>query len=221
MKVVGLIPSRLNSERVPAKNIKLLGGIPLINYTLRSLNKVKLLDEIVLFASEPEIMRHIEEGLRYRYLERPVTLDTPYAKIQDILTAFFERDSADIVVLLHTTSPFLRPETIEDCLVKVQSGEYDSSFTAYAFHKFAWFNGQPLNYRLDQPTPRTQDIEPVMVEQSSLYVFKKELFLDRNRRIGDHPYIKIIDHFEGHDIDTPEDFAMAELMVNAGFFQLQ
>ena len=103
----------------------------------------------------------------------------------------------------------------------MHSGDYDSSFTAYAFQKFSWFRGEPLNYSLDKPTPRTQDIDPVLVEQSALYVFHKELFMNTQRRIGQKPYIKVIDHFEGHDIDSPEDFAIAELMVNSGFYTLQ
>ncbi|OGC11380.1 hypothetical protein A3K48_02550 [candidate division WOR-1 bacterium RIFOXYA12_FULL_52_29] len=219
MKIVAFVPSRLNSERVPSKNVKLLGGVPLINYSLRALNKVKALNDLVLFASEPSITKHIEADLKYTFLERPKSLDTQTATIQDIIGEFLKLSDADIIVLLHITSPFLKPATIAECIDKVVSGEHDSAFTAYAFKKFAWFRGKPLNYSLDLPTPRTQDIDPVVIEQSSLYVFRRDLFQSRHRRIGDKPYIKNIDHFEGHDIDTPEDFEIAELMVNAGFFQ--
>ncbi|MBN2057339.1 MAG: acylneuraminate cytidylyltransferase family protein [Candidatus Saganbacteria bacterium] len=218
MKVAGFIPSRLNSERVPQKNIKELGGIPLINYSLRVLNKVKGIDEAVVFASEPSICDHIEDDLEYTYLKRPASLDTAQTTIQDIISEFLKLNDADIIVLLHVTSPFLKPETVSECLAKVLSGEYDSAFTAYSFKKFAWFKGKPLNYSLDKPTPRTQDIEPIITEQSSLYVFKRDFFLKTKRRIGNKPYIRSIDHFEGHDIDTPEDFEIAELIVNAGFF---
>jgi len=219
MKIVGFVPSRLNSERIPSKNIKLLGGVPLINYSLRALNKVRALNDLIVFASEPSITEYIEADLKYTYLERPISLDTQTATIQDIIGEFIKLSDADIIVLLHITSPFLRPATIAECIDKVVSGEYDSAFTAYAFKKFAWYKGQPLNYSLAAPTPRTQDIDPVLVEQSSLYIFRRELFLSKLRRIGDRPFIKTIDHFEGHDIDTPEDFAIAELLVNAGFFQ--
>lgn len=221
MRTVGIIPSKLNSERVPFKNIKELGGIPLVNYTVRALNKVPLIDEIIIFASEPSVCDYIQHGLNCKFLERPTYLDTQEAKIQDIIREFLKLDDADTIVLLHITSPFLKSKTISECIEKVNSEEYDSAFTAYEIRKFCWFRGKPLNYSLDIPTPRTQDIDPVIVEQSSLYVFKREVFEKTEQRISLNPYIKYIDHFEGHDIDTPEDFRIAELIVNTGVFELK
>ena len=218
MRTVGFIPSRLNSERVPSKNIRELGGTPLINYTIKALNRVNIIDDIVLFASEPSICDYIQHGLEYTYVKRPESLDTQGATIQDIISEFFKVDNADTIVLLHITSPFLKPETIEECIRVVNSGKHDSAFTAYEFQKFCWYKGKPLNYSLDAPTPRTQDIAPVSVEQSSLYVFKREVFEKTGQRISTNPYIKNIDHFEGHDIDTPDDFRIAELIVNTGMF---
>ncbi len=221
MRIVGFVPSRLNSERVPFKNIKPLGGVPLVNYTLRVLNRVPAIDETVIFASEPSILRHIEPGLRYRFVARPPELDSQEAKIQDIIREFLAVDPADVVVLLHITAPFLRPETVAECVAKVTSGEYESAFTAFEVRKFCWFRGRPLNYALTGKTPRTQDIDPVIVEQSSLYVFRRALFERSGQRIAARPYVKIIDHFEGHDIDTPEDFRVAELIVDTGLFALR
>lgn len=221
MRTVGFIPSKLNSERVPSKNIKDLGGIPLVNYSIRTLNKVPSIDDVVIFASEPSICDYIQYGLKYSFLERPANLDTQEAKIQDLIREFLKLDNADTVVLLHITSPFLKPETIAECVGKVNSGEYDSAFTAYEINKFCWFRGSPLNYSLNAPTPRTQDIDSVIVEQSSLYVFKRDVFERTGQRISEKPYIKFIDHFEGHDIDTPEDFRIAELIVNTGLFELE
>ncbi|MBI5888769.1 MAG: acylneuraminate cytidylyltransferase family protein [Deltaproteobacteria bacterium] len=220
MRTVGFIPSKLNSERVPLKNIKDLGGIPLINYTVCTLNKVAAVDEIVIFASEPSICDYVQHGLKYKFIQRPACLDTQEATIQDIIREFLKRDSADTVVLMHCTSPFLKSATIADCVEKVNSGRYESAFTANEIKKFCWFKGNPLNYSLSKPTPRTQDIAPVIVEQSSLYVFKREVFEKTGQRISDRPYVKAIDHFEGHDIDTPEDFRVAELIVNTGMFEL-
>lgn len=220
MRIVALVPAKLKSDRVPFKNIKELGGIPLVNYTIRTLNKISLLDDIIIFASEPSICSYIYAGLKYKFLERPAYLDTQQTKIQDIIEEFLKKDNADIIVLFHITSPFVRPDTISDCIEKVISGKYDSAFTAYEIRKFCWFVNKPLNYELDMPTPRTQDIEPLIVEQSGLYVFKRDVFEKTKQRVSSNPYIKYIDHFEGHDIDTPEDFRIAELIVNTGLFEL-
>lgn len=220
MRIVGIIPAMLGTDKVPFQNIKELGGIPLVNYTVRTMNKVNVIDDIVIFASEPSICDYIFQGLKYKYLERPGYLDDREAKTQDIITEFLKRDDADIIVLCHIISPFLKPETITECIEKVKSGENNSAFTAVEIKKFCWFKGKPLNYSLSVPTPRTQDIEPLIAEQGHLYVFRREIFEKTGQRIDHNPHIKIIDHFEAHEISSLEDFKVAELIVNTGFFGL-
>lgn len=213
MRVAGFVPSKLNSERLPRKNVLPLNGIPLVNYVLRTLNNVKSVDDTIVFASEPSIVEYIEDNLNYTYLERPAYLDTNEAKVQDFIGEFLKREKAEIIVLFHITSPFITPETVSECIENVMSGKHDSSFTALEAKRFAWYKGEPLNYSLDKPTPRTQDLEPVLFEQSGLYVFRREVFEESGRRIASNPFMKIVSEFEGHDIDTPEDFQLAELMI--------
>lgn len=213
-RVVGFVPSKLNSQRLRRKNVRPLGGRPLVNHVLGTLAE-SLVDETVVFASSPEVLDFIEPGLPYRYVERPAWLDTDDAKVQDFVGAFLDVVPADVVVLLHITSPFIRPATVNACIEEVVSGRHESAFAALEIQRFAWFHGAPLNYSLDQPTPRTQDLEPVMVEQSGLYVFTAELFRRTGRRIAADPHIEVVDSIEGHDIDTPEDFDLAERLLAA------
>ncbi|MFC1646297.1 cytidylyltransferase domain-containing protein [Candidatus Omnitrophota bacterium] len=213
MRVVGFIPSKLNSERLPRKNVLSLNGIYLVNYVLRTLNKVDFIEDIIIFASEPSITEYIEKGLKYTFLKRPSYLDTNEAKVQDFINEFLKLDKADIIVLLHITSPFIKPQTVSECAEKVISGKYDCAFAAQKMHKFAWFKNKPLNYSLESPIPRTQDLEPVIFEQSGFYVFKRKVFEDTNQRLKSNAYVKYLDDFEGHDIDTFDDFKLAELML--------
>ena len=217
MSIVGFIPTKLNSERLPKKNILPLDGIPLVNYVLRTLNNVELIDDTVVFASESSITGYIEKNLRFTFMERPAYLDTNEAKVQDFIGEFLKRTKSEIIVLLHITSPFVRPETVSECLHNVMSGKYVSAFAALDNRKYAWYKGKPLNYSLETPTPRTQDLEPVLFEQSGLYVFRREVFESSGRRIASNPFIKIVNEFEGHDIDTRDDFHMAELMIERKF----
>lgn len=215
MKVVAFVPSKLNSQRLLRKNVKPLGGRPLVNYVLATLARSRV-DESIVYASSDEIIPFIEPALPFRYVPRPGWLDEDRAKVQDFVGAFLADVPCDVVVLLHITSPFISAATVDACIEAVTSGRHESSFAALEFRRFAWFRGEPLNYALDQPTPRTQDLEPVLVEQSGLYVFTRELFERTGRRIADDPYIHIVDQFEGHDIDTAEEFAIAEAMLTQG-----
>ena len=220
MKIVALVPSRLNSKRSSSKNARELGGVPLINYTIKTLNKIDIIDEIFIFASEPSICAYLGKGLNYKYMERPAFLDEDETTIQEIIDEFFKEVDSEIVVLWHITSPFLRAKTIKECIDKVISGEHDSALTAFELKKFCWFDGKPLNYELAAPTPKTESLKPLIVEQSALYVFRKDIFEENSSRIGKTPYIKFIDHLEGHDIDTEEDFAIAEMIVQANLFPM-
>lgn len=213
MRVVGFIPSKLNSRRLPRKNVLPLGGVPLVNYCLRTLNAVDLIEEAIIFASEPSIKEYIEKGLRYSFMERPKELDGDRAAVQDFISEFLKREKAGVIVLQHITSPFIKAETVRECLDKVLSGAFDSAFAALSLRKFAWFKGRPLNYSHDSFTPRTQDLQPVLLEQGGLYVFRREIFEESGQRIGKRPYIKLINEFEGHDIDTADDFKLAEYII--------
>lgn len=213
MRIVGFVPSKLQSERVPRKNVRPLGNVPLVNYVVRTLNMVELIDNIVIFASEPSITEYIEKGLKCKFMQRPAYLDSNEAKVQDFIGEFLKREEAEVIVLLHITSPFIKPETISECIRNVISGKHDSAFAALEIKRFAWYQGKPLNYSLEEPTPRTQDIEPILFEQSGLYVFRREVFETSGRRISATPFIKLVNLFEGHDIDTIEDFQLAELIL--------
>lgn len=211
MKTVAFVPIRLNSQRVAGKNMRLLGGKPLMCHILQTLTEVEGLDEVYVYCSDESIREILPEGVRF--LHRDPSLDSDTTLGKDIYDAFTREVDADWYVLAHATSPFICRSTIEEALAKVHSGEADSSFSAERVQTFAWFEGKPLNYSLDH-IPRTQTIEPVYVETSAFFIFSRDLWCERGRRIGDNPHIAVVDHIEGLDIDYPEDFKMAELIMS-------
>ena len=147
-----------------------------------------------------------------RFLRRDPSLDSDTTLGKEIYDSFTASVDADLYILAHATSPFIRAATVAGALAKVRSGEYDSAFSAEKVQTFAWFEGKPLNYSLDN-IPRTQTIEPVYVETSAFFIFSRELWRNRGRRIGERPYMAVVDHIEGLDIDYPEDFTMAEIIA--------
>lgn len=216
MKVVGLIPYWLDyqPDNNHHQNLKKLGGRYLINYSLKLLENTESIDTTYLYASNNDVLSYTDDSIHFSYLQRPKRLDNNDASIEDIIDEFLSQVEADIIVLLHPNSPFLRCTTITSCVDKVISEDYDSAFTAIEYKKRCWYQGKPLNYSLELPTPKYQDIPPVIFEQSSLYVFSRSSYLKKRSRIGSAPFIKYINHFEGHEINIDEDFNIAELIVN-------
>ena len=206
MKVVAFVPIRLNSKRVVGKNLKMLGDKPLLQYILDTLVDTAAIDEVYVYCSCEEIKPLLPQGVKF--LKRDESLDRDETLGQEIYDAFTKDVDADVYILAHTTSPFIKAETIENAVKQVTEGGYDSAFSAQKVQTFAWYKGAPLNYALKQ-IPRTQTIEPVYFETSAFYIFRKEVWTVAHQRIGENPYMAIVDPIEGIDIDNPEDFEFA------------
>lgn len=213
MKKVAFVPIRLNSQRVVGKNLRELGGHPLLTYVLRSLAMAKSIDEVYVYCSNPTIQKYLPEGVKF--LQRDERLDSNETLGAEIYDAFISEVDADIYILAHTTSPFIRTATIEEAVAKVEHEIYDSAFSAKREQSFAWYEGKPLNYALSH-IPRTQDLEAVYIETSAFFIFRREVWREQHRRIGDRPYMAVTDRIESIDIDNPDDFLLAEAIITAG-----
>lgn len=208
MKVAAYIPIKLNNERMPGKNTKKFeDGTPLCSFMFDTLSKVEGIDEKYCFCSNENIKEYLPSNISF--LKRRETLDSSFIQCQEIIRDFIELiNDVDIIVLCHVTCPFVKISSIEKCVEKVKSGEYDSAFTAVRVQDFLWENGKPLNFDPNH-VAKTQDLPVIYKESVGCYVFTKELFLKSNRRIGFNPYICEVDTFEATDIDYPEDFEIA------------
>ncbi len=212
MKTVAVVPMKLNNRRLPQKNTKsFTNGKPLCSYILSTLLKVRGIDEVYVYCSNPDIKDFIPEGVNY--LKRSESLDQDSTKMNEVLKCFAEDVPADIYVMTHTTAPFISSESIEKGLNAVLSGEYDSSFAAKKLQDFIWKDGKPFNYELNN-IPRTQDLEPLFEETSGFYIYRSEVMTKLNRRIGDKPFITEVGEIESIDIDEPEDFEIADAVFN-------
>ena len=211
MKTVAFVPIRLNSKRVPHKNLKLLGERPLLCYVLETLVKVAEIDAVYVYCSSDEILRYLPEGVLF--LKRPEQLDRDETLGAEIYDAFIATIDADVYLLAHTTSPFMKAQTVSNALRQVQCGKYDSAFSVEKIQTFAWYKGTPLNYA-PKAIPRTQNIEPVYIETSAFYIFCRDVWQTLGQRVGHKPYMAVVDKIEGVDIDTPDDFKFAEQIVH-------
>lgn len=210
MKIVAFVPIKLNSQRLPHKNILPIGGKPLCAHICNTLLSAEGIDETYVYCSDEKVVQYLPDGIRF--LQRDSRLDGDLVKGKEIYERFIDTVNADIYILAHTTSPFIRKESIEAALGKVMSGEYDSAFSAERKQTFCWYQGKPVNYDLTD-VPRTQDMEPVWVETSAFFIFRKEIFTVHGRRIGFHPYIQEVSGMETVDIDTRADYDLAVMMA--------
>ncbi|HCA4666760.1 cytidylyltransferase domain-containing protein [Enterococcus faecium] len=212
MRIVAIVPMKLNNKRLPQKNTKAFtNGKPLCYYILSTLLKVKQIDKVYVYCSNPDIKEFIPEGVTF--LKRSSSLDQDTTSITQVLAGFTKEVEADVYVMTHTTAPFISEKSIEKGLDAVLTGEYDSAFAAKKLQDFLWKDGEPFNYELDN-IPRTQDLPPLYEETSGFYIYNRNVMTELHRRIGKKPCIVEVGEIESVDIDEAEDFMIADAIYN-------
>lgn len=210
-RIAAFVPMRHDSERVKGKNYRPLGGRPLYHHIVAALLACDQIDEVVIDTDSPLIAADAEAAFPdVRVLARPDHLLGGDVPMNDVLLNDIDQVPADLYVQTHSTNPLLRPETIRRALDAFLSadGTYDSLFTVTPLQTRLWTaDGQAMNH---DPAVllRTQDLAPVMEENSCLYVFDAVTLRTRGNRIGERPLLFAIDREEAWDIDEEIDWSV-------------
>lgn len=222
MKIVAIIPYwqgyTYPDRSIGNRDALKIGGHSLIEKTVRIAQNIAHVCEIVIYTSNDNVQELLGDSLKYKVQIRDKNLDDQSVSIEDIIERFLLTSDGDIFVLMHPRCPFLKTSSINECVEKVVGEGFDSAFIAFCHRKLAWFAGKPLNYSLaiGENTQKLSSVEPVILESSSVYVFTRKLFEKTRRRIGENPYMKFVGRFEGFEIDSFDDYEIADLIVNAG-----
>lgn len=212
MKTACFIPIKENSERVPGKNLRKLNGKKLYQYICENVKDADVFDDVYIDTNSSEIAKYAN-SIGFHVIERRPDLALNTANGNDLLVYHFEKFSDyDYYFQLFATAPYMQPATIKICYDRlIASEEYDSCFTAIENHSFYWYAGTPINYR-PGILPRSQDMMPVVEETTGLYGISRESLRRYRCRIGRKPYVHFVSKFEAVDINTEEDFKIAEFI---------
>lgn len=210
-RIAAFVPMRHASERVEGKNYRPLGGRPLYHHIVGSLLACDQIDEVVIDTDSPLITADAAAKFpSVRVLPRPDHLLGGEVPMNDVLLNDIDQVVADYYVQTHSTNPLLRPETIRRALDAFLAAcdEYDSLFTVTPLQTRLWTpDGEAINH---DPAVllRTQDLPPVMEENSCLYVFDADTLRKRGNRIGERPLLYPTDREEAWDIDEEIDWSV-------------
>jgi CMP-N-acetylneuraminic acid synthetase len=219
METAAIVPMRHNSERVKGKNYRRLGGKPLFHHIVETLLAVPAIDTVVIDTDSDLIEADARSAfpgvLVVRRPERLLGGDVP---MNDVLLHTTSVVPAQRYVQTHSTNPLLRSETVSQSLDAFESSlpSYDSLFTVTALQTRLWTpNGAAINHDPDVLL-RTQDLPPVMEENSCLYIFDRDTLVRRGNRIGERPMLHAIPAAEAWDIDEEIDWAVVEALYTHG-----
>ena len=225
MKILALIPARGGSKRIPNKNIRKLGGKPLINWSIDACRDITEIVDI-LVSTDSLVIADVARaaGALVPWL-RPAELATDTAKSIDVCLHaldWYEKEygQVDGLLLLQPTSPFRTAHTIQTG-IKLFKKYGDRPVVAFSpaeshpmwCYRVADDTIRPFINGIDQPG-RSQDLPPAYVINGELYLATPAYLRAHFRFLGNDTLPLVIDDKrEALDIDTEWDWLMADNML--------
>ncbi len=227
--ILGVIPARGGSKRVPRKNLVFLLGKPLISYTIEAALGSKLLTRILVSTEDEEIR---ETALQYGAdapFVRPAELAADSAKTSDVaIHALLSAEKMDgrqysYVCVLEPTSPLRTSQDIDSALALFQKNadsvigltpvEFGNPGRLRVIRKGRVARLFPEQSRPGQPA---QQLEPVYMPGGGIFAAQRDLLVGQKTLCGPRQAGFILPRDRGLDIDTPEDIALAEFFLQRG-----
>ena len=216
-KIIAMIPARRGSTRLKQKNLALLGGKPLIYYSICAAKDSGVFDRIVL-NSEDEVFGKIAQRYGIEFYKRPTYLATSTAKSDDVVSDFIEHNSADIVVWVNSIAPLQIGSEIREVVMYFIKESLDSLITVKNEQVHCLYQSKPLNFNPEEIFVRTQDLSPVQPFVYSIMMWRAKVFQRFYKKrgyailcgkIGYYPVSKLSSLI----IKKEEDLIMAEYLL--------
>lgn len=208
MKTVAFLPAKGSSERVANKNVRPFNGEPFFAFTLRKLLACPFIDEVYLDSEDEGILRY-GERLGARILRRDPSLSGNDTDGHELFRNEVAHAEADVYVQALCTSPFVRPETIRRAIAALD--DHDSAVLVRREKVYEWMNGQPV---YGDRIPNSIDLPDRVSEAMALYAVRGDTARRLGRRIGESPALIVGDPMESIDVNTSEEFLLAERVVS-------
>lgn len=226
-KVLALITARGGSKRLPRKNVKLLGGIPLISWTIREARKSKYITKLILSTDDLEAIEIAKAEECEVPFVRPTELAGDYSTSYDVAAHAIDtvNETYDWLVLLQPTSPFRTvidiDAAIEMALEKVDVDSVISVCISEKSHLMYFLKNadetlsspygikvSDLNHTRSQDMPMPYEINGAVYVVKIDWFLKNKMFFDEKTVVYEMPIDRSV------NIDTEHDWLLAEIYLN-------
>jgi len=213
MKNLAIIPARGGSKRFPGKNIKNLGELPLIVHSILYAQQNKDIIHQVVVSTDNEEIKKIALTYGVIIIDRPSEISGDLTTTIEVMQHALKMlgENYDHVILLQPTNPLRPKNLLRNAMTMCQNEKFDSLMTVtlneHKLGKIVKNKFIPYTYKLGQ---RSQDLERFYYENGLLYIMKTSEIMKGNI-LGENHYPLVMNHpFSKIDIDTLEDFELAE-----------
>lgn len=213
-KIIAIIPARGGSKGIPRKNIKLLEGKPLISYSIKNALNSKYIEKVVVSTDDDEIS-YVSELYGAEVIIRPKELAEDTITLDPVIhhalncVENIEKRKYDFVITLQPTSPLLKSETIDKAIEVILNKQLDTLISVKADPHLCWTKKDDHFTPLYKERKNRQYLEPIYRETGSFLISKRKSISEHNR-IGENISLFEVPSEESIDIDTYEDWLIAE-----------
>ena len=219
-RVAAIIPARGGSKGVPRKNLRRVGGIPLVVRAIRAARAAGI--PLIVVSTDDDEIATVSAAAGARVVRRPAKLSGDTASSESaILHALDELDAAgegvDVVAFLQATSPFLPADALAAAVARVCADEADSVFAAHETYGFLWeraVDGTAVAVNHDAAhRPRRQDRAPHHLETGAFYVFRADAFRRSRHRFFGRIAIAEVPEWTAIEIDDEHQLRVAQALA--------
>ncbi len=221
---LAVIPARGGSKRIPRKNVKLFGGKPMIAWSIEAAQHTKLFDRIVVSTDDKEIASIARKYGADVPFVRPAKLSDDHTGTAPVIAHAIEwhlKQDLDPIEIccIYATAPFLRSEDIMLGQKTLDQSDVDFAFsvTSYAFpiQRAIKLNndGRIEMFDPSQFQVRSQDLQEAYHDAGQFYWGTKNAWMSGAPIFGPNSAPVFLPRYRVQDIDTPEDWEQAELMI--------
>ena len=226
-RVLWLLVGRGGSKSVPGKNLRRIGGRTLIEHKLGGAIAAGATD-IVVSSDSAEIRGVAMHYGASREIVRPPELASDEATTASVVRHALETlgESYDAVMLLECSTPYTRAATYQEALRMMTEKDADlvvgmrrsEPHTAFIGEQREDASVTPIILQFQRMARRRQDFAPLWTMSGGLYLFRTEMFLKTDDIYAGAPNIGVMQsRWEGLEIDTPDDLALAEFAYERGY----
>ena len=224
MSTVAIIPARGGSKGVPGKNLRPVGGVPLVARAVRTCLAADRIDAAYVTTDDPAIA-DVARRAGAEVIVRPTDLSgdtaTSEAALDHAVGVITERDrQPEVIAFVQCTSPFINPDDLDRAVEMITAGRADSVLSAIETYEFLWRDADPAVAAGSGPMigqnhdagyrPLRQQRRPDFRETGAFYVMRTAGFLTHRHRFFGRTGVVNVSEFGSLEIDTVEELHLAD-----------
>jgi N-acylneuraminate cytidylyltransferase len=219
--VHAVIPARGGSKGIPAKNLELVGGRPLVARAVAAALGAASVDRVFVSTDDNRIAA-VARAAGGEVIERPAELGRDESSSESVLLHALDDLASrgfagpDVIVMLQCTSPFVTASDVDGTIAALDRDGADSAFTATPSHVFSWKAGPEGAIAVNHDAavrPRRQDRDAEFVETGAVYAMRTEGFRRARHRFFGRIAFHEVPRLRSLEVDGPDDLAIARALA--------